>query len=319
MVGWNRGFRWWMGCAAVALLLNSPGSGQEISPPGALGEVHIAGQGDRTLLLIPCMSCRWRAFDSFVERNSDRYRLIAVTMPGFGGSPVPNLPLNSGDPLWQENAVRALSALIDEHELQDVVVVAHSWGGQMALQLADARPDAVGALVFLDSWPMSERSWFADDPADRRRQAGEIVQENTVTYSDLDAWQAFNRVGGYVHPERQIQYHGWFMATPLHVVLQYWQENALIDLNPVLRRVTIPILDVKAISPGVADPEKAAQQRHAAWQENGPLSDLKTVFLYGTGHHVLEQRPAVLDSLIAAFLRGEEVRDFRPAPPGTDE
>ncbi len=100
-----------------------PISAQQTLPPGELGELHEMGHGERTLLLIPCMSCRSRAFDSFMERSSDKYTMLAVTLPGFGGSPLPNLPMNSGEPTWQRNAEAALTTLIDDRGLGTVTLI----------------------------------------------------------------------------------------------------------------------------------------------------------------------------------------------------
>ncbi|BBX95213.1 lipase LipV [Mycobacterium lacus] len=52
---------------------------------------------------------------------------------------------------WTIDAnVSALAALVDDHADGPVMVVGHSFGGAVALQLAAARPDQVAALVLLD-------------------------------------------------------------------------------------------------------------------------------------------------------------------------
>lgn len=286
---------------ARTYLAAAPFDGAERLPPGELGEVREEGVGEETLLLIPCMSCRWRAFEGFMERNRDRYRMVAVTLPGFGGTPPPDLPMSSGRPLWHRNVVDALSALIDRRGLEDVVVVGHSWGGDAAVQLAAARPDRVSGLVLLDSWPVSDRSWFEEDPKGRRLQALRTVADNGPRYRELDAWQAFNGIGSTMPPDRRAAYHGWFMATHRDVVLQYWAENSLTDMNPLVAALRIPVLDVKAVAPG-ADRADAVAARDEMWDRNGRPAELRTVYLDDTTHHVLEHRPEEIDAAVAAYL-----------------
>jgi len=66
-----------------------------------------------------------------MEANADRFRMIAVTLPGYAGSPRPALPLWTSRPVLQDNAVRQLSRLIDERRLTDLVVVGQSFGSRI--------------------------------------------------------------------------------------------------------------------------------------------------------------------------------------------
>lgn len=291
------------GAGFVILAVAGPARAQD----EGLGEVASMGDGARTLLLIPCMSCRWRSWEPFMERNSSLYRMTAVTLAGFGGTAVPDTPMNGPTPAWRKAAVEALSALLDRADMDSVTVVGHSFGGEIAVLLAARRSDRVTRLVLLDSWPFSDRQWFQEDSAERVAQADRTVRTQTETLRTADAWQAFNAPPSYAAPDRRVAYHGWFMATPREVMLQYWRENSLLDLNPSLKALEMPVLDVKMISPAVADGDSARADRHDAWRRNGRPRRLQTIFLPQTRHFVMEERPAVLDSLMARFVEAREV------------
>ena len=62
---------------------------------------------------------------------------VALDLPGFGAAPPPPEPW--GTPQYAD----ALSPLLDE--LGPVVVLGHSFGGRVAIELAHRRPDAVRA------------------------------------------------------------------------------------------------------------------------------------------------------------------------------
>jgi len=74
---------------------------------------------------------------------------IALDLPGFGATPPPPEPWGSTD-----YAERVAEVLVDMDE--PVVVLGHSFGGRVAVQLAAARPEAVGALV-LSGVPLVRR------------------------------------------------------------------------------------------------------------------------------------------------------------------
>lgn len=114
-------------------------------------DYHIAGSGSDTLLLIPCMSCRWNEWETFMERNQDRYTMFAITVPGFGGTPVPDLPTDDyHSAVWRDHLMQSISAFIDEHKIKQATVVGHSWGTQLAVQIAAIRADVFTRVIAVD-------------------------------------------------------------------------------------------------------------------------------------------------------------------------
>lgn len=65
---------------------------------------------------------------------------IAVDLPGFGASPAP-------DRAWGSARYASEIAGVLDEMATPVVVFGHSFGGRVALQLAAAEPDRVGAVV----------------------------------------------------------------------------------------------------------------------------------------------------------------------------
>jgi len=111
---------------------------------------------------------------------------IAVDLPGFGSSPPPSTAWGSAE------YASALEATIGEIAPGcAVIVVGHSFGGRVAVQLAAARPDLVNGLV-LSGVPLLRASSGAKAPIGyrviRRARSWRLVSQ-----SRLD--QARNRFG----------------------------------------------------------------------------------------------------------------------------
>jgi pimeloyl-ACP methyl ester carboxylesterase len=104
------------------------------------------------------------------------------------------------------------------------------------------------------------------------------------------------------------------MATSRTAVLQYWRENLLRDLNPILAALTVPVLDVRAISASDPDPEGARAAYVASMAGLNLPPGSRTVFFYNTGHFVQEDRTALLEQAIVAFTQDKAVTDERPTP-----
>ena len=265
-----------------------------------LGELAVVGHGPTTLLVVPCASCRWRSFESFAERNAERFTTVAVTLPGYGGTPLPDLPRWSRDGAWHGHALQALENLLDDLDLPAVIVAGHSFGSSIALQLADRRPDRIRALVNLDGTLAGPLDRGDESPAERLAAAERIRREYMDPLDDLDAWQAFN-LPKIANEERRTVYHGWFMATDRVAVTQYWWDNLFLDRNAILERLEIPVLDVQLYGPTARNPA-AARERYEARLEALELGSRYEVrFHEHTGHFVMEDDPDLLDALLVDF------------------
>jgi pimeloyl-ACP methyl ester carboxylesterase len=87
---------------------------------------------------------------------AERFRLIALDLPGFGDSTKP-----LGAPYDARYFARATVALLDALELERVHLVGNSMGGRVALEVGLRHPDRVRRLVLLSSslaW-RRERPW----------------------------------------------------------------------------------------------------------------------------------------------------------------
>jgi len=281
--------------------------------PGTLAEIEERGSGSETLVLVPCMSCRWTSWEPFMARNADRWRMFAVTLPGFGGAPLPDLPLDGDEAVWQTNAVEAIGRLLVDRDLRNVTLVGHSFGASIALQAAGRYADRVTRLVNVDGPLTSPRQWFKPTGDQRVTAARQVVARNLPVLWEPDYWRSFN-TPAITDPVRQRLYHGMFMATPRHVLLQYWRENHLRDLNPIVAGLRVPVLDLKMIGASTADPEAVRAAHLAGLAEANAPSTLRTVFFYDTGHYVQEERPESLESAIEKFFRGGRIDDLRPEP-----
>ena len=143
---------------------------------------HVFGSGPAVLAIhgLTGHGRRWAALTDHLPG----VRLVAPDLIGHGRSP--------WRPPWSiEHQVRALSAVIDEHipaGEQPVVVVGHSFGGALALHLANRRPDAVKGLVLLDPAQGLDPEFALDVATDSL---------DNWDYADADTARAAKRAEGW--------------------------------------------------------------------------------------------------------------------------
>jgi len=127
-------------------------SGQ--SEPGRLRFVSVASRGPRLsiaeagtgppVLALHGLGATKGSFLTTIAALSDRFRVIAVDLPGFGDSDKP-----IGAAYDARFFAGAVIGLMDALELQRVYLVGNSLGGRIALEVGLSCPDRVGRIGLL--------------------------------------------------------------------------------------------------------------------------------------------------------------------------
>jgi pimeloyl-ACP methyl ester carboxylesterase len=235
----------WLALSPLVANAQEPG-GRYLELP----QIVERGELGPHLLLIPCAGCGAASWTAFMEANADRFRMTAVTLPGYAGSPRPDLPLWTGDTVFQDNAVEQLIRLLDERGLREVVVVGQSFGSLIGLRLAAARPDVVEVLVNVDGSPVNPPSRASSPPEERLAEARARVDEAwALRLQDPEQFRRFNAATRQPTVEQRTLHHGMFMASDRVSMLHYWRENVLRDRNTDFRALQASYLDIKALFP----------------------------------------------------------------------
>lgn len=110
-----------------------------------IAAVESPGAG-RAILLVHGNSSSSRIWQNQLQGPlGEKYRVIAIDLPGHGASSPPPEPEQdyTGD-----GYARAIAATVRELDLKDVVVVGWSLGGHAVVNAAAAMPGAAGLMIF---------------------------------------------------------------------------------------------------------------------------------------------------------------------------
>ncbi|MEZ4989311.1 MAG: alpha/beta hydrolase [Saprospiraceae bacterium] len=117
------------------------------------------GQGDHTLLFLHGLGSNLQAWQKNINQLKSNYRCIALDLPGYGKSGKGNY---ASDMTFFARSVRAF---IDTIELEKVVLVGHSMGGQIAMHIVLNNPNRIEKLVLVapagfETFTETEKTWF---------------------------------------------------------------------------------------------------------------------------------------------------------------
>jgi pimeloyl-ACP methyl ester carboxylesterase len=110
--------------------------------------VDTGGDGP-ALLFLHGLGGLWQNWLLNIPAFTDRYRVIAPDLPGFGRSDLP------GEPISIKGYARTIELLCDELGVRDVVVVGNSMGGFIGAELAISFPTRVHRLVLVSAAGLS--------------------------------------------------------------------------------------------------------------------------------------------------------------------
>ncbi len=235
--------------------------GVETTAIGQLGRVRKVGEGPRAMLLIPGLGFGDEIGTEFMKRHRTEYTMYAITLPGFGGTPLLPTPA-AGSPVadtpWTRSALQAITGLLDREHIERVTIVAHwAFASQLALRLALDHPDRVAAVILVsgvlkvhyDVAP-EMMTWTPEQGTRSVERLGNNWFK-TVTRRTWDD-NNFMSYDYAVNPRRGLFLCREAQAPLLPVWIRYLLECYYIDLTPSLSALLVPTL---VVQPGFDDPD----------------------------------------------------------------
>jgi pimeloyl-ACP methyl ester carboxylesterase len=102
----------------------------------------VGGEGE-PVVLVHGLSGSAANWVELLPELAERYRVLAVDLPGHGRSVSPARRAGVGD------FVAAVAAVVEHEEARPALLAGHSFGGLVALRLAQARPELVRGLLLV--------------------------------------------------------------------------------------------------------------------------------------------------------------------------
>lgn len=271
-------------------------SGQVTAPKsvGSALHTHVSGDPHGTpILAIHGVSGHGARWQVLAERVPSA-RWIAPDLRGHGRSP--------WTPPWNlETQVADLIAVLEAHADRPALIVGHSFGGALALQLAAAAPQRCAGLVLLDPA-------VAVDPARALRIAEASLRQ--VDFPDAAAARADKLAGAWGPVEAELL--DAEVAEHLEtgedgrVRWRYSTAALIADWGEMARPFALPPtgLPTTVVPARRTQPPYASPALHAALADR--LSDALRVVPADTDHMVAQEAPDFVAALIEAALAAVE-------------
>ena len=197
--------------------------------------VEVVGQG-RPVVMIPGLNSAAAVWTETCAALQPGVQCHIVQLPGFAGAPAvatDNFQLAMRD---------RLLAYLDDRKLAQPVVMGHSLGGVLALQMAAEKPGRIERLVIVDSLPFLAGLRGMSPEAARGMAAGMRQQMLGATQEQWEAGTRQGAGGMSRSPANVERVVAWGLASDRATTAQAMSELWGEDLRPLLPRITTPTL-----------------------------------------------------------------------------
>jgi N-formylmaleamate deformylase len=128
------------------------------------------GKG-KPVIFIPGLDCSAKVWDDALSHFKKNFTCYAITLPGFAGQP----PIQADSIL--ETITQQLALFIRQNKLDKPIIIGHSLGGWLALNLGAKYPGLVGDIICVSSAPfLPALSMGLQISPDSARKIGTLIK-----------------------------------------------------------------------------------------------------------------------------------------------
>lgn len=255
--------------------------------------VHVRDTGPRdapAVVMLHGTGSSLHTFEPWARLLDGEYRVIRFDLPGSG--------LSGPDPTGiytDARSMEILAGILDRLGVDRAALVGNSIGGRLAWNFAAAHPERVDKLVLISP------DGFASPGFEYGRAPEISAVLSLMRYVLPKALLRPNIVAAYGNPDALTEetlerYHALLLAPGNRdALIERLRQTILVDPEPILRQIQVPVLLVWGEKDGMIPVGNAADYRRA-------LPDSRLVTFANLGHVPHEEAPDVSIVVVREFL-----------------
>lgn len=251
--------------------------------------VETIGSGD-PILYLPGFTASGSVWKETVAHLKANRRSHLFSYAGFNGNEPIEMP-------WYETIKNALIEYVDENGLTNIIIVGHSMGGNLAVDIAAEFPNRISKLVIVDALPFMKDVMMPDVPVEVLTYDSPYNKQ-TISMSDSDfanmaKMMASNMVTSIKDQETLEK---WMIEADRKTWAYGYTDLLKIDLRPKLSSIKCETLIIGASFPD----RNVAKENYDKQYAN--LSDKNIIMASNSKHFVMLDQPEWFYKTINDFL-----------------
>ncbi|MFY0602019.1 MAG: alpha/beta hydrolase [Cyclobacteriaceae bacterium] len=201
-------------------------------------KVEKTGKG-QDILFIPGLTCDGAVWDQAVSQLSKSYTCHVVTLPGFAGQK-PIEVTNGFTPVIRTELIEYIQA----NKLIKPIIIGHSLGGFLALDIMSAEPDLIDRAIIVDGLPFFAAIQNPNATEESMKEASKNMSAmNNNMPPEQYAIQQRMILGAMITDSTNIETaFQWGAASDIATVNQAVYDMNTTDLRDDLAKIKSPVL-----------------------------------------------------------------------------
>ena len=205
-------------------------------------KTKVIGEG-KDVLMIPGLTCDGSVWDSTIDAMGEGYKYHILTLPGFAG----NAPLEDVKSGFFTQVQQMVMDYIDNNALKNPIIIGHSLGGFMALNIAIERPELPEKLVIVDALPFLTAIQMPGATAESAEGFAKGMKAQMAAAADQPYEHKFAYQKQMLHSMILNENHidiaaDWGAKSDMHTVAQAMYEMYTTDIRQNLDAIQSPTL-----------------------------------------------------------------------------
>lgn len=264
-------------------------------------QVEVIGKG-RPVLMVPGLNSgadTWR--DTCAALQADQVQCHLVQLPGFAGQPA---AADVRHDAYLADMRDRLLAYVDARQLKEPIVIGHSLGGVLALQMAIKQPAAFDRLVIVDSLPFFPA---LQNPAMTETQAKPMADgmRKQMQAQDQASFEraAAAAVKNMAHDAARVDtLMAWGKTSDRTTTSDAMYAMMVTDLRPQLTEVKVPTLVLGSWAGYAAYGATKASTTAIFQTQYANLKDVRIELSEGGYHFLMWDDPQWLQAQVRGFI-----------------
>lgn len=254
--------------------------------------VQVSGSG-APVLYLPGFTNPGSVWKETVSNLKGTHEHHLISYAGFDGNAPIKMP-------WYLTIKKELVDYIEKKQLKNVIIIGHSMGGNLAIDIAAAIPNDIKSLILVDSIPCMRELMMPGVSVDQIQYDSPYNNQMLTMNEDQFKQTATMMAQNMTNKKDKVDFLlNWILKADRKTYVYGYTDLLKLDLRTVLDKVTAETLIIGAAFPTIEVAESNYNKQYAT------LSNKKIEMIADSKHFIMFDQPEVFYQKVNAFLGNE--------------
>ncbi len=255
--------------------------------------VETIGKG-KPIIYLPGFTVPGSIWKKTVENLNLKGKSYLFSYAGFNGNEPIKMP-------WYDSIKSSIVKYIKDNKLTDIIIIGHSMGGNLAVDIASELPNRVSKMIIVESLPCMREVMMPNVPAESLYYESpynkQMLEMDEQQFKNMASMIASNMT---LNKEKIDTLTNWILEADRKTWVYGYTDLLKLDLRNILSKVKCKTLIVGASFPDV----KIAKENYE--NQYSSLSNKTIIMASNSKHFIMFDQPKWFYETVNDFLVNEK-------------